>query len=108
MTARPLRLEYPDLLYHVTSRRNARQRIFHDDRDRGTSPELLGQVIKRFGWPCHGYCLMENHYHLLIETPLAAASKACGQMDVGGSPGQGRSEGQGEARSLDLPGLCGS
>jgi len=72
--ARPLRLEYPGALYHVTSRGNARQRIFRDDRDRETFLELLGQVIKRFGWLCHGYCLMENHYHLLIETPLANLS----------------------------------
>ncbi|WP_127474661.1 REP-associated tyrosine transposase [Sulfurivermis fontis] len=67
--ARPLRIEYAGALYHVTSRGNAREPIFHDDDDRQTFLALLGEVITRFGWMCHAYCLMGNHYHLLLETP---------------------------------------
>ena len=66
---RPLRLEYPGAVYHVTSRGNARQAIVADDRDRTQVLTLLAHVIDRYGWLCHAYCLMDNHYHLLIETP---------------------------------------
>ena len=67
--ARPLRLEFPHAVYHVTSRGNARQDIVTDDQDRTAWLTLLAHVIDRFGWLCHAYCLMDNHYHLLIETP---------------------------------------
>lgn len=67
--ARPLRIEYPGAVYHVTSRGNARADIFEDDSDRRLFLSILGQVVKRFNWICHAYCLMTNHYHLLIETP---------------------------------------
>jgi REP element-mobilizing transposase RayT len=67
--ARPLRIEFPGALYHVTSRGNARQAIFIDDEDRGGFLDVLSMVVERFNWLCHAYCLMENHYHLLIETP---------------------------------------
>ena len=73
--ARPLRLEYEGALYHVTSRGNARESIFLDDGDRSRFLEILADVIKRFGWICHAYCLMTNHYHLLIETPDAGLSR---------------------------------
>src|SRR5581483_5147718 len=67
--ARPLRLEFPGALYHVTARGNAREAICLDDEDREMFLEVLGQAIKRFNWLCHAYCLMTNHYHLMIETP---------------------------------------
>jgi len=73
--ARPLRLEYDGALYHVTSRGNAQQQIFSDDRDRHRFLEILGDVVSRYGWICHAYCLMSNHYHLLIETPQAHLSR---------------------------------
>jgi len=66
--ARPLRIEYPGAIYHVTARGNARQSIYHDDKDRQKFLEILNDVVIRFNWICHGYCLMTNHYHLLIET----------------------------------------
>ena len=72
--ARPLRLEFPGAVYHVTSRGNARQDIIVDDRDRTAWLSLLAQVIDRYGWLCHAYCLMDNHYHLLLETPQANLS----------------------------------
>ena len=66
---RPLRLEFPGALYHVTSRGNARASIYADDADRERFLVLLTQVVQRYHWLCHAYCLMDNHYHLLIETP---------------------------------------
>lgn len=67
--ARPLRIEFSGALYHVTSRGDAREDIFRDDRDRKVLLEVLARVIERMHWRCHAYCLMGNHYHLLIETP---------------------------------------
>ena len=69
--ARPLRLEFAGALYHLTARGNARADIFVDDADRGLFLDLLGKEIAQQGWRCYGYCLMDNHYHLLIETPGA-------------------------------------
>ena len=73
--ARPLRLEFEGALYHITSRGNARESIFLDSVDRARFLEILGDVVDRFGWICHAYCLMTNHYHLLIETPDADLSR---------------------------------
>ncbi|HDL85402.1 MAG TPA: addiction module toxin RelE [Candidatus Acetothermia bacterium] len=72
---RPLRLEYEGAVYHVTSRGNAREAIFLDDVDRARFLEVLGDVVARYDWICHAYCLMPNHYHLLIETPEANLSR---------------------------------
>jgi REP-associated tyrosine transposase len=73
--ARPLRIEYEGALYHVTSRGNARQDVFLDDEDRQKFLQNLAHVVERFDWICHAYCLMNNHYHLLIETPRANLSQ---------------------------------
>lgn len=67
--ARPLRIEFPGAVYHVTSRGNARADIFADSTDRQTFLLLLESAVNRFNWNCHAYCLMDNHYHILIETP---------------------------------------
>jgi putative transposase len=67
--ARPLRIEFPGALYHLCSRGNARQAIYLDDGDRRKWLTLLGEVCIRFNWVCYSYCLMTNHYHLMIETP---------------------------------------
>ena len=66
--ARPLRLEFAHALYHVTSRGDRREDIYHDDADRQAWLSVLAQVCKRFNWTVHAYCLMSNHYHLLVET----------------------------------------
>ena len=79
--ARPLRIEFPHAVYHVTSRGNARQRIVTTDADRQAWLSVLGQVIGRFGWLCHAYCLMDNHYHLLIETPQPNLSRGMRQLN---------------------------
>ncbi len=59
--ARVLRIEYPDAVYHVTSRGNARNKIFADYQDRENVLTALGVVVKRYNWLCHAYCLMDNH-----------------------------------------------
>ncbi|MFC2079548.1 transposase, partial [Candidatus Bipolaricaulota bacterium] len=68
-------MEYEGALYHVTSRGNAREAIFTSDADRSRFLEILEEVIDRFSWLCYGYCLMSNHYHILIETPDANLSR---------------------------------
>ena len=73
--ARPLRIEYPGAIYHITARGNARQAIYEDDIDRSTFLRTLQSVVERSGWLCHAYCLMDNHYHLLIETQDANLSE---------------------------------
>jgi putative transposase len=79
--ARPLRLEFPGAVYHVTSRGNARQDIVADDRDRTQFLTLLAHVIDRYRWLCHAYCVMDNHYHLLIETPQPNLSLGMRQLN---------------------------
>ena len=66
--ARALRIEYSGALYHVTSRGDRREDIYDDDVDRASFLNLLNDVCESYNWDCHGYCLMSNHYHLLIET----------------------------------------
>ncbi|HLD21120.1 MAG TPA: transposase [Patescibacteria group bacterium] len=73
--SRPLRITYPGALYHITARGNRKGDIFLDDRDRLVFLEKLATVIKHHNWICHAYCLMGNHYHLLIETVEANLSE---------------------------------
>jgi putative transposase len=79
--ARPLRLEFAGALYHVTSRGDRREDIYEEDEDRSYFIQLLGDVCETHGWICHAYCLMSNHYHLLIETPDANLSKGMRQLN---------------------------
>ena len=79
--ARPLRIEFPGAVYHVTSRGNARAEIFEEDNDRELFLKIFGQVVTRFNWLCHSYCLMGNHYHLLIETPEGNLSAGMRQLN---------------------------
>ncbi len=79
--ARPLRIEYPGALYHVTSRGDRQEAIFDDDQDRIRFLDVLGEVVSRFRWRCHAYCLMGNHYHLMIETPEANLTKGMRQLN---------------------------
>ncbi len=81
--ARPLRLELAGGLYHVTSRGDRRENIYdNDDDDREKWLEILGNTCRRFNWRCHVYCLMDNHYHLVIETAEANHSKGMRQLMV--------------------------
>ena len=79
--ARPLRIEYPGAVYHITSRGNEKKLIFKDERDREIFLDTLSQVDKRYNWLCHAYCLMNNHYHLIIETPDGNLSAGMRQLN---------------------------
>ncbi len=79
--SRPLRIEYPGALYHVTSRGNRREAIFEDDEDRNHFLYLLGEIYLRFHWKIEAYCLMNNHYHLLVETMDANLSRGMRQLN---------------------------
>jgi putative transposase len=79
--ARPLRVEFPGAVYHVTSRGNARQGIFLDKDDRESFLGVLSSVATRFKWVCHAYCLMETHYHLQIETLEGNLSRGMRQLN---------------------------
>ncbi len=67
--ARKLRLEYPGAIYHVINRGDRREPIFQDDRDRTRFLETLGEACGKADWQVHAYCLMNNHFHLVLETP---------------------------------------
>lgn len=69
--ARPLRLEFPGAVYHVTARGDRREPIFLDDADRLAFIDLLAREVTQQGWVLYAFCLMDNHYHLLLETPEA-------------------------------------
>ena len=79
--ARPLRIEFPGALYHLTSRGNERKKIFFRDEDRQAFLETLDGVGERFNWRCYAYCLMNNHYHLLVETLDGNLSKGMRQLN---------------------------
>jgi len=66
---RPIRLEYPGAVYHIYARGNRKEHIFLEDEDRILFLKIFSDTAHRLNWICHAYCLMRNHYHLLIETP---------------------------------------
>jgi REP element-mobilizing transposase RayT len=65
--ARPLRIQPAGATFHITSRGNRRQPIFHDNHDRERFLSLLFETVRRYRWTLHSYCLMGNHYHRLLE-----------------------------------------
>jgi len=80
--ARALRIERPGGRYHVTARGNERKAIYRQDADRAHFLELLAELPERFGLRIHGYVLMDNHFHLLVETPEANLSRAMQWLNV--------------------------
>ena len=79
--ARPLRLEFPGALYHVTSRGDRREDIFLNDDDRIDWLDVLATVCARFNWQVHAFCQMNNHYHLLVETVDGKLSEGMRQLN---------------------------
>jgi len=79
--ARPLRIEYECAVYHITARGNAKADIYLSDDDREMFLDVLGHVVERYGWLCHAWCLMTNHYHLMIETPQPNLSRGMRQLN---------------------------
>lgn len=79
--SRPLRLEFSGALYHITSRGNGRKNIYFEDSDFELFLEILNDVCDSYRCLVHSYCLMNNHYHLLLETPDANLSKIMRQLN---------------------------
>ena len=79
--ARPLRIEFPGALYHVTSRGNGGDATYVDNEDRKQWLAVLDHVCERFSWTTHAYCQMGNHYHLLVETPDGNLGQGMRQMN---------------------------
>jgi putative transposase len=79
--ARPLRIKFPGAVYHISSRGNDRKEIFRDDQDREDFLKFLHRVTVRYHWLCYAYCLMDNHYHLLVETPEGNLSIGMRQLN---------------------------
>lgn len=73
--ARPLRVQFAGALYHVTARGNARQDIFCDDIDRGRFLDTLWSTCELLDWDVWAYCLMGNHYHVLLQTLTPTLSR---------------------------------
>ena len=68
---RAMRVEYPGAIYHVMDRGDRREDIFVDDVDRQDFLKTLAEACQKTGWQVHAYCLMRNHFHLVLETPNA-------------------------------------
>jgi putative transposase len=79
--SRPLRLEFAGALYHITSRGNGRNLIYLQDDDFELFLQILANVCERYNWVVHAYCLMSNHYHILVETPYANLSQGMRQLN---------------------------
>ena len=67
--ARKLRIQYPGAIYHVMNQGERREAIFEDDEDRERRLQTLTEACEKTGWQVHAYCLMRNHFYLIIETP---------------------------------------
>jgi len=78
---RPLRIEFAGAVYHLTSRGNAKQMIFLDEKDFTDFLSVLCLAVKRYHFLLHAYCLMKNHYHLLMETPEGNLSRGMRQLN---------------------------
>ncbi len=79
--ARPLRIEFPGAIYHVTSRGDRREPIFENDGDRQDFLAILGQAMERFDAIVLAYCLMDNHYHIVVHTRRANLSRLMQQIN---------------------------
>jgi putative transposase len=84
--ARPLRLEFAGAHYHLSARGDRREPIFVDDEDRLRFLELLAKEVSQQGWLLYAYCLMGNHYHLLLETPRVELGSRNAQTQRGLHP----------------------
>ncbi len=78
---RPPRIEFENALFHVTTRGNDRAHTFLDNLDHEQLLVILAQVVERAEWICHAYCLMPNHYHLLVQTPAANLAAGMHQLN---------------------------
>src|SRR5438132_2071692 len=79
--ARPLRIEYEGAWYHVMNRGISHQAIYKTIDHRRMFLDLLAEISSKFFVEIHAYCLMENHYHLLLRTPFSNLGKAMRHLD---------------------------
>lgn len=79
--ARPLRIEFAGALYHVTARGNAQTDIYKGSSDKHRFLNILTDVCRHYRWHCHAWCLMDNHYHLLVETGSPTLSSGMRQLN---------------------------
>ncbi len=80
--SRPLRLEFAGALYYITARGNAGQPLFTDIEDGKRFADMLGREIAQQRWICHSFCLLEDHYHLLIETPEPGLARGMARLNM--------------------------
>ena len=92
--ARPLRIEFPGALYHVTSRSDEQAAIYLDDDDRVRFLSILEVVCKHFNWSLHAFCLMSKHYHVSVETLQGNLSPGMRQLNGVYTQGVNRSHGR--------------
>ncbi|MDX1735668.1 MAG: transposase [Halioglobus sp.] len=81
--SRPLRIEFEGALYHVTARGNELKPLYRDSSDRIRFLRTMERCCERYQWLCHAYCLMGNHYHLVVETPLGNLSRGVAYLNSG-------------------------
>jgi putative transposase len=79
--ARPIRPQIENGIYHVFNRGNARQPIFEDDRDRAQFVAICRRVKRLCDWSCLSYCLMVNHYHLVLQTPRPNLARGMARLN---------------------------
>ena len=79
--ARPLRIEYPGAFYHVMNRGQSRRNIFLEDKGRLSFLDLLGDIARLWKVEIYAYCMMDNHYHLLLTTPTVGLARAMRHLD---------------------------
>ena len=79
--ARPIRIEFPGANYHITSRSNSGKKIFLANEDRVIFLNILNNVVQRFSWRLHSYVMMDDHFHLVVETPQGQLSRGMRQLN---------------------------
>ena len=79
--SRPVRIEFPGATYHITSRSNIGRTLFLASEDRAIFLNILENVIRRFSWLLHSYVLMDDHFHLVVETPQGHLSRGMRQLN---------------------------
>ena len=79
--SRPLRIEVPGGLFHITARGDRAEPIYLTNEDRHRWLSLFGQVCQRHNWVCHAYCLMDNHFHIVVETVDGGLSAGMRQLN---------------------------
>jgi REP element-mobilizing transposase RayT len=105
--ARPLRIEFPGAVYHVTSRGDRGEPIFVDDEDRASLLAVVEQTMARFDAQVLAYCLMGNHYHFVLHTRQANLSRLMRHLNGVTTQGYNRWQANGPPLRGPLPGLRG-